>query len=206
MKRGNIQMRVCIVFAQAGKMSFNHEILKKVTATCDKIGAAYTVRDLYQMNFNPVFSSEDMQNVEQNRVSSDIEEEQQVITEADTLIMIYPVWWWSQPAILKGWIDRVFTNNFAFRYEANGPVGLLTNKKAIVFTTTRESDSEIKQAGFDHVLKKQVADGVLAFSGFSPVLYRNFAKVPYLDNSGRQQILEQVEKTIIGMVGQSVSV
>lgn len=199
-------MRICIVFAQVGKESFNHQILHTVTATCDRIGVDYTVRDLYQMNFNPVMSPTDLHKVEAHQVSGDIEEEQQVITEADTLIMIYPVWWWSQPAILKGYIDRVFTHHFAFRYEENGPVGLLTNKKAIVFTTTRESDEEMKQDGFDQVLKKQVADGVLAFSGFSPVLYRNFAKVPYLDDSGRQQILDQVEKTIIGMVGQSVPV
>ncbi|MGD8191763.1 NAD(P)H-dependent oxidoreductase [Brevibacillus ginsengisoli] len=197
-------MRVCIIFAQAGNDSFNHLILNKVTDTCDKMGVDYTVRNLYQMNFNPVFSPPDMQNVESGQVSADIEEEQQVIIEADTLVMIYPVWWWSQPAILKGWIDRVFTNNFAFRYEAKGPVGLLTNKKAIVFTTTRESDAEMKQEGFDQVLKKQIADGVLTFSGFSPVLYRNFAKVPYLDNNGRQQVLDQVEKTIKGMVGQQL--
>ena len=198
-------MSVCIVFAQAGTDSFTHEIVRRVTATCDKIGVKYKVRDLYQMNFQPVFSPADMQNVESNMVSADIEEEQQVITEADTLVMIYPVWWWSQPAILKGWIDRVFTNNFAFRYEANGPVGLLTQKKAIVFTTTRESEEEIKRDGFDQVLKKQMADGILAFSGFSPVLYRNFAKVPYLNDSARQQILDQVEKTIIGLVGQTVT-
>ncbi len=199
-------MKACIVFAQAGEKSFNHAILERVVSACKRIGVDYTVRDLYQMKFNPVFSPEDMRNVEQNRVSSDIEEEQQVITDADTLIMIYPVWWWAQPAILKGWIDRVFTNQFAFRYEPNGPVGLLTGKKALVFTTTRESEAEIKADGFDEAMKKQIADGVLKFAGFNPVIYRNFAEVPSVDDSSRQRMLDEVERTITSLLGEPVSV
>lgn len=199
-------MNVAIVFAQTGETSFNHEILRRVQMTCDRLGVTYTVRDLYQMNFQPVFSEADMRNVEQNKASGDIDEEQQVITEADTLLMIYPVWWWSQPAILKGWIDRVFTNNFAFRYEQNGLTGLLKGKQAIVFTTTRESERELNASGFDRVMQKQIVDGVLTFAGFEPVTYRNFAAVPYVSDQARQKMLDEVEQTIISLVRVPVSV
>ncbi|MGC5325116.1 NAD(P)H-dependent oxidoreductase [Brevibacillus sp. SYSU BS000544] len=199
-------MKVAIVFAQTGKTSFNHEILNRAQTTCDRLGLTYTVRDLYQMNFQPVFSEEDMRNVEQNKASGDIDEEQQVITDADTLLMIYPVWWWSQPAILKGWIDRVFTDNFAFRYEKNGPVGLLKGKKAIVFTTTRESEKELKASGFDQVMQKQIVDGVLTLAGFEPVMYQNFAAVPYVTANDRRKMLNEVEQTIMSMLGNPVTV
>ncbi len=185
-------MKAMIVFAHEGEQSFNHEILNRVKATCEKAGVPYQVRDLYKMKFNPVFDASDMRNVENQQVSADVEEEQELLTEADLLVMIYPVWWWSPPAILKGYLDRVFTLNFAFRYKANGLQGLLTGKRAIVLTTTRASDKERRSEGFGQVVEKQIADGTLAFMGYE-VTYKNFDEVPYVSDSERQQMLVDVE-------------
>ncbi|MGO0060572.1 NAD(P)H-dependent oxidoreductase [Brevibacillus fluminis] len=187
-------MKAYIVFAHPGESSFNHSILQKVTSYMDKEGIDYRVNDLYKTNFQPVFSESDMHNIAEGRVSGDIEEEQQQVTDADLLVMIYPVYWWSQPAILKGWIDRVFTHKFAFRYEADGPVGLLTGKRAIVITTTRESEEEMQRSGMDEVLEKQIADGVLSFVGCKPVAYRNFSAVSHVDDSDRAEMERGVEQ------------
>lgn len=191
-------MKACIVFAHEGKESFCHAILDRVTRSLQKQQIACEVRDLYQMKFQPVFDAADMQNVSSGSASRDILTEQQLISEADLLVMIYPVWWWSTPAILKGYIDRVFTNNFAFRYESGGPVGLLQNKQAIVLTTTRESEAEMKKSGLDDVVKKQIVDGTLAMIGYD-VTYRNFAAVPYVENAAREQMLAEVEKIAGGV-------
>ncbi|MGG1660374.1 NAD(P)H-dependent oxidoreductase [Brevibacillus sp. NRS-1366] len=191
-------MKACIVFAQEGKDSFCHVILSRVTQSLEKEQITYELRDLYQMNFQPVFTAEDMQRVEQGTSSDDIQSEQTIITDADLLVMIYPVWWWSAPAILKGYIDRVFTNGFAFRYGSDGPVGQLTNKQAIVFTTTRESAERMAATGLDSVIKKQIVDGTLQFMGFD-VTYQNFAAVPYVDDAARRNMLSQVETIIAGI-------
>jgi NAD(P)H dehydrogenase (quinone) len=191
-------MKACIVFAHEGERSFNHEILNRVTTACDKIGIDYKVRDLYRMKFKAVFDAEDMRLVEQKQISADLEEEQELLTEADLLVMIYPVWWWAPPAILKGYIDRVFTDGFAFHYEADGPKGLLTGKQAIVLTTTRESEQEMRAKGLDQVVKKQIADGTLSFMGYD-VTYRNFAAVPYVNDSAREQMLNEVESLITNL-------
>lgn len=184
-------MKATIVFAQPGNNSFAHEILHKVTASLDKAGISYNLRDLYKLNFNPVLTTADMQRITEGNVTDDIGEEQHIVTDADLLVMVYPIWWWSQPAILKGWIDRVFTNNFAFRYEANGPVGLLTNKQAVVLTCTNESDAELRQNGFDTLIKKQIVDGILSFSGFKQVLHHNFAGV---NEKTRQKLITQLDE------------
>ncbi|MBU8711787.1 NAD(P)H-dependent oxidoreductase [Brevibacillus parabrevis] len=197
-------MKACIVFAQEGKESFCHAILNRVTQTLQKQNIAYDVRDLYQMKFQPVFQAADMQKVSNGTASADVMTEQELISEADLLVMIYPVWWWSAPAILKGYIDRVFTNGFAFRYEAHGPVGLLKNKQAIVITTTRESEPEMKKTGFDDVVKKQIVDGSLSMIGYD-VTYRNFAAVPYVDDAARQGMLAEVEG-IVTAIHQPVGV
>ncbi len=189
-------MKACIVFAQPGTDSFCHEILSRVKTALTKANVEVTVRDLYQMNFNPVLSGEEQHSNENNQPVTEIEEEQQLVVEADLLVMIYPVWWWSQPAILKGWIDRVFTNNFAFHYKANGPVGLFRDKQAIVFVTTRESASEMRKSGMDQVVEKQIVDGVLRFAGYRPVQFRHYAEVPYVSDQEREQMLKDAEASI----------
>jgi len=192
-------MKAHIVIAHPDQNSFNHEILQRVTSSLEKQNISYRVRDLYTMGFQPVFTAEDMAGVENNRVSSDIEEEQQQITDADLLVMVYPIWWWSQPAILKGYIDRVFTDGFAFEYKADGPVGLLQGKHAVVFTTTRESAEEMRAKGFDELIKKQIVDGTLSFVGFENVVHVNFAEVPYVSDERRKEMLNQVEQTMMSL-------
>jgi NAD(P)H dehydrogenase (quinone) len=189
-------MKACIVFAHEGKSSFCHEILARVTQSLDKQNIEYKLRDLYDMQFQPVFGSEDMRLIEQGTASTEILEEQELIKDSELLIMIYPVWWWSQPAILKGYIDRVFTHGFAFRYEEHGPVGLLTNKQAIVFTTTRASAKEMAASGLDKVVEKQIADGTLQLLGYD-VAYTNFAAVPDVEDGALVNMLKQVEERML---------
>ncbi|WP_338461488.1 NAD(P)H-dependent oxidoreductase [Brevibacillus borstelensis] len=185
-------LKAYIVFAHEGHTSFCHEILERTKQTLDREGISYTVRDLYQQDFQPVFRGEDMHRVEEGHVSADIAEEQQQITDADLLVMIFPVWWWSPPAIMKGYFDRVFTNGFAFRYEEKGPVGLLNGKQALVMTTTRESEHDMRASGMDQVMKKQMADGTLSMMGYK-TLYHNFAAVPYVSEAARRAMLDEVE-------------
>ncbi|QRG69614.1 NAD(P)H-dependent oxidoreductase [Brevibacillus choshinensis] len=189
-------MKACIVFAHEGNSSFCHEILARVTQSLDKQNIEYNLRDLYKMPFQPVFQADDMRLVEQGTASADILEEQELITDSELLIMIYPVWWWSQPAILKGYIDRVFTHGFAFRYEEKGPVGLLTNKQAIVFTTTRASAKEMATSGMDAVVEKQIVDGTLQMLGYR-VAYHNFAAVPDVEDGALISMLKQVEERML---------
>lgn len=193
-------MKAVIVFAHPGENSFNHAILQRAVNACQRRGISVTLRNLYQMNFQPVLSEQDMQRIEAKQVSPDVAEEQQLIAACDMLVMIFPVWWWGPPAILKGWIDRVFTNGFAFHYQEKGPVGLLLGKQAALFTTTRESQAEMKKAGYDQLITQQVAKGVLSFVGFDPVIHKHFAEVPYLPKASRERMLQDVEDTIASMV------
>ena len=192
-------LKAVLLFAHPGTKSFNHAILQQVTESLHKHGITPILRNLYEQKFSPIFSPADMQALESEQVPKAIEEEQTILSESDLLIMIYPVWWWSQPAILKGYIDRIFSDGFAFKYEKNGPVGLLTGKQALVFTTTRESQQEMQASGLDEVVKKQVVDGILRFSGFEPVIYHNFAEVPYVQEAIRETYLQQVGQAIASL-------
>jgi NAD(P)H dehydrogenase (quinone) len=188
-------MKACIVFAHEGNTSFAHQILQRVVTACEAAGIRPVVRDLYRIGFQPVFDGEDMRLASQGRAQADVEEEQVLVTDADLLVMIYPVWWWSPPAILKGYLDRVFTDGFAFRYGDDGPVGMLSGKQALVFTTTRQSEQEMRTDGFDEVIRKQIVDGTLKQIGYD-VTYRNFAAVPYVSEAERAAMLDEVEALV----------
>src|SRR5690606_40356054 len=103
------------------------------------------VRDLYDLGFDPVLSPAELKQYEdeEKAISVDVKAEQEAILWADHIIFVYPTWWWSMPAILKGYFDRVFVPGFAFSVSEKGIEGLLKGKKAWIIQTTGSDRSYI---------------------------------------------------------------
>ncbi|MDA3939951.1 MAG: NAD(P)H-dependent oxidoreductase [Spirochaetia bacterium] len=138
-------MKFLIIMAHPDKRSFNSSIAKTIRDYIIKSGNGVILHDLYEENFNPILSAEEI-----NRKFSFDENIQRYsieLSEADHIIFIHPDWWGQMPAILKGWLDRVFRQGTAFEYD--GPdfedkekIALLTGKLATVIITT-DRDPEI---------------------------------------------------------------
>lgn len=77
--------------------------------------------DLYAENFNPVLIYEQSSDRSSLGADNEIENYRILISEADNLIFVYPVWWYSVPAILKGFFDRVLASGFAYTSEVKLP-------------------------------------------------------------------------------------
>lgn len=115
-------------FRPSHSKSFGKGILDEVVkASVDK-GAEVRIKDLYELGVDPVLKPADFAALQNGKVSDDIAVEQEQIKWADVITFIYPVWWAGVPAILKGYVDRVFSNGFAFRNTTAGPEGLLKGK------------------------------------------------------------------------------
>ncbi|VFS64819.1 Glutathione-regulated potassium-efflux system ancillary protein kefF [Raoultella terrigena] len=79
--------------------------------------------DLTQEGFNPTFTAEDMAAFHLTGATpAEVVAEQSRIDKADALVLVFPVYWWSMPGLLKGWIDRVFSNGWAYEETADGNV------------------------------------------------------------------------------------
>lgn len=126
-----MKSKILIIYAHPNKDGFCGEILKNVIKNVKNC----EILDLYAMEFNPVLQSEEHYTSGHYKVSKENKEIQKKIKNTDKFIFIYPTWWQNMPAILKGFLDRIFTSKFAFKYEGNFPKGLLSGK-ALVFTTT----------------------------------------------------------------------
>lgn len=120
----------------------NHEgnhgyLLKEIEEELNKRNFKdYKIIDLYKEKYNPVLKDEELYSMNKRELSEENQKYQKLIKEANKLIFIYPTWWQNLPAILKGFIDRVFVGGFAFRYRLGVPMPLLRGKKAAIFTAS----------------------------------------------------------------------
>lgn len=158
-------MKYLIIYAHPLESSLNHHFKTVVEQSLSNDKHEVIVRDLNQLNFNPVLSAEDIMGQTKGKVSQDVKKEQEYINWADSIIMIYPIWWTGMPAIMKGYIDRVFSYGFAYRYDKGLQKGLLGGKSLFVFNTHGKSKEEYQEIGMDVALKLTSDTGIFTYSG-----------------------------------------
>ncbi|MFA6448066.1 MAG: NAD(P)H-dependent oxidoreductase [bacterium] len=186
-------MKHLIVYSHPNPKSFNHAILETYTAALKHKGAEMRIRDLYTIGFSPALDVRDFDYYAQHKVPDEIQAEQDNIKWADFLTFIYPIWWTGLPAMVKGYIDRVFTNGFAFGVGADGVKGLLPGKKVFIFNTTGTPDPVYKDNGMLKSLSQTSDAGIFEFCGMEMAGHKYFAGVPYITDADRAAMLEEVK-------------
>lgn len=129
------KINMIIIYAHPNKDGHCGQILKELTKRLNEKKINYTILDLYEMNYDPVLKNNEHYTSGHFDVSEKNKKIQDMIKNESKFIFIYPTWWNNMPAILKGFVDRVFTNKFSFEYVHGIPCGLLRGK-AVAFTTT----------------------------------------------------------------------
>jgi NAD(P)H dehydrogenase (quinone) len=129
-------MKVLIIYAHPGTPGHCPLILREVESVLKEKKMDFKTLDLYKMHYDPILHENEHYTSGNKELSEETKAIQQDIMESDHLIFIYPVWWYSMPAMLKGFLDKVLTPRFAYVYEGYIPKGLLKGKKATIFFTT----------------------------------------------------------------------
>jgi NAD(P)H dehydrogenase (quinone) len=186
-------MNNLIVFAHPNPKSFGKGIVDAVVKASKEKGANVKVRDLYEIGFDPILKPSDFTTFQSGKVPEDILVEQEHIKWADAIIFVYPVWWTSFPAMLKGYVDRVFSYGFAYESVDGVPKGLLKGKKALLFCTTGASHEVYAANGMHNSMKQTTDQGIFNFSGIEEVKHTFFSSVPYVTDEIRKDYLEEVE-------------
>lgn len=159
-------MKHLIIYAHPNPNSINSQFKQTLVEFLWDNGHEVVVRDLNQLNFNPILSLEDMEGQRMGRVTNDVTQEQNYISWADHITFIYPIWWTGMPAVMKGFIDRVFSYGFAYRYDQGVQKGLLTGKQATIINTHGKSRAEYESIGMDKALSLTSDKGVFSYCGF----------------------------------------
>ena len=185
-------MNVLIIYAHPNPRSFNQAILETVDAALRERGHTTRIHDLYQMQFRPTLDGEDLLRNWRGELPADTHREQAALQWAQGLVLIYPIWWFGPPAILKGWIDRIFTRKFAFDFGPDGMKGLLTHERALILNTLGGDAATYQQQRWEELLVRPMAEGVLGACGVRNVVHRAFYQVPSVSHAQRQAMLEEV--------------
>ncbi|PWK12841.1 NAD(P)H-dependent oxidoreductase [Tumebacillus permanentifrigoris] len=189
-------MNALIIYAHPNPASFNAGIKETLVSELTTCGHDVHVRDLYELNFNPVLSSLDIVSMNNGQTPEDIAAEQREIEWADILFVVYPTWWISMPAILKGYIDRVFSHGFAFKYGENGAEGLLKGKLGFVVQTTGSPEQMLAAAHLVESMETAVQYGTLGFCGIQTLAHKIFFEVPASTDEQRAAMLNELKQLI----------
>eukprot|EP00727_Mastigamoeba_balamuthi_P014576 m51a1_g9743 hypothetical protein (203) ;mRNA; f:1570304-1571132 len=163
-------MKVLVLYAHPrGQSGLNGAILRIVADTLRDNHHSCTLRDLYSSRFDPLLSERDLRGIRTGDIAADVRDEQALVAEADAVVVVAPVWWVSVPAVLRGYIDRVFSAGFAYRRRRDGSVeGLLKGKRAVIVTTAGEP-REVFQSKYEDALRVALDEGTFRFCGIEDV-------------------------------------
>jgi NAD(P)H dehydrogenase (quinone) len=198
-------MNTLIVFAHPNPKSFNGRLKDTAVETLESMGHAVQVSDLFAMNFKCTADQEDFTTLanpnyfdlqfEQREAmiagtfTDDIKEEQEKLRWAELLIFQFPFWWFSMPAPLKGYFDRVFSVGFAYSGASE-----LAGKKAIICTTTGSPNErwvESNQAGTIEYIFHHIHFGVFEFCGMETLKPFAIGPAKRLTEDQKQEKIEE---------------
>jgi NAD(P)H dehydrogenase (quinone) len=191
------QVRHLVIAAYPSMRSFNHAVVEAYTSELIERGHRVECRDLYGAGFNPILSARDLAAVARGKLAKDIKVEQAAIRRADVLTFISPLWWSGFPAMLKGYLDRVFCAGFAYVIKGGDYLPGLSGKKGAIITTSGATAEELKSGGTLRALRTIYDEGLMEFSGIEMVrhLYLNGID-PAMSRADGEQRLETVRRFV----------
>lgn len=184
---------VTIIYGHPHAGSFNHAILETVLAKLYEKGVSANLIDLYADNFDPAIREADLELYSAGLTTDSLSQKyMSLLGRTNVAIFVYPVWWGTEPAIIKGFYDNVLLKGFAWSYSEDGKlVPLLHIKKTIIFTT-----SEAPCAFFAPYFEKYLPEHVFNEVGMYDVSWHNLDSVTSADGTGRKRFLELVESVV----------
>lgn len=171
-------MKSLIILAHPYAKSFNHYIkdeVEKILSSQKEV----KVIDLYKDGFDPVLSQEDLRIYMQGKTSdTKVIEYQNDLMDCDDLILIFPIWWYEAPAILKGFMDKVLLPGFAFDEVDNKLVGKLGHIRRLTVLSTSEVPTEFMRNEVGNPIEISLMNTTLGVCGInSDKLWLNCEKI-----------------------------
>ena len=205
-------MNVLIVHAHPEPQSFTAALRDQAVATLQGQGHQVQVSDLYAMHWNPLASAADFTQrdnpdylvyaleqrlgVKSQTLAADIQQELDKLLWADLLILNFPLYWFSVPAILKGWIDRVLVSGVCYGGKRFYDQGGLAGKRALVTLTLGGREHMFGEGAIHGPLEdmlRPLLRGTLAYVGLEVLPPFVAWHVPYISQEAREEFLRSYD-------------
>jgi NAD(P)H dehydrogenase (quinone) len=216
-------MNVFLIYAHPNPHSLNAQLKDHAMGVLQRDGHEVRISDLYAMKWKAVADAEDFpecdkslpleymtasgEAFENGTQSKDIAAETDKLVWADAVIFQFPVWWFGFPAILKGWIDRIFALKFAYGYRDAGNTyrygdGALVGKRALLSVTVGGPEVDYGPRGINGPLEHllfPITHGTLFFPGLDVLPTFAVYGTVTIDESGIEVAKRALEKRIAGL-------
>ncbi|EIF30869.1 putative NADPH-quinone reductase (modulator of drug activity B) [Burkholderia sp. Ch1-1] len=191
-------MKHLAVVAHPVENSFTMGLTRAYTDELEKLGHTQRTYDLYRMGFNPALNAQELSPAnDKHPVCADVAKAQDEIRAADVLAVIYPLWWMSMPAMMKGYIDRVFARGFAYESSHGAVRGLLGGKKAVLITCSGAPLPVLVKSGNWNAVQVLQDTHVLRSTGFELIEHLHFDEIaPELPTDVAAQHMERVRSCV----------
>lgn len=155
-------MKVLVVFDHPRRASFSGAVLDAFVAGLQAAGHIPEIADLYAEGFDPRMPLVDEPDWEDDRkgYSDAVSAEWARIQRNDAIALVFPVWWWSVPAMTKGWIDRVW--NYGLAYDG---AGKMPQSRALLIGVGGNDAASYRKRGYDDAMRVQLVTGIMDFCG-----------------------------------------
>ena len=191
-------MKILVLLAHPQPGSFNHALAERAVSTLAACGHEVVFHDLQAEGFDPVLPPAEI--ASDGPLAPEIARHCEELAAAEGIVVVHPDWWGQPPAILKGWIDRVFRPEIAYRFldgdSGEGiPEGLLKAKTAVVLNTSN-TEPKRELAVFGDPLEALWKNCVFDFCGAGDVRRHNFGVVVTSSEEERAAWLEEAAEIV----------
>lgn len=184
--------KILVINGNPDKESLNTILADAYIKGARQSGAQVKLVNLADLEFEPVLKHGYRQRTE---LEPDLVAIQKDILEANHLVFIYPTWWGTYPALLKGFFDRVFLPKYAFSYRENSPMWdkLLTGRSARVIVTM-DTPAWYYKLVFRQPGHHSIKRCILGFCGIKPVRITTFDQVKSSTEKRRDKWIKETEE------------
>jgi NAD(P)H dehydrogenase (quinone) len=216
-------MKILFVYAHPSPHSLNATLKTYAIAVLEREGHELQVSDLYAMKWKAVADAEDFperdsslpleymtasgEAYENGTQAKDIAAEQEKLRWADAVVFQFPVWWFGLPAILKGWVDRVFAFKFAYGYKDAGNAyrygeGVMEGKRALLSVTAGGPEIDYGARGINGPLEQllfPITHGTLFFPGMDVLPTFAVYDTSKMDEAAVEAAKQALEQRLVRM-------
>lgn len=170
-------MKHAIIVAHPSPQSFNLTMARTYQATVEQLGCVCVLRDLYRILFDPRLRDGEIPRPEGFAPGEDVLRERELIGDADVFALIYPLWFNSPPAMMKGYLERVFGMGFGYRAGGGGLEGLLRGCSLISISSSGAPEDWVVETGGLSALQRLVDEHFSQVCGLSIVEHVHFGQI-----------------------------
>lgn len=216
-----LAMNVLFVTAHPDPRSLNASLRKVAVEELEAQGHSVEVSDLYAMGWKTAVDRTDFPTLDPNArlrvaaasgdafaagsLTDDVKAEHEKLLWSDVLILQFPLWWFTMPAILKGWVDRVYAYGFAYgvgehsdrRWGNRYGEGMLAGKRAMLIVTTGGWESHYAARGINGPIDDllfPINHGILHYPGYDVLPPFVTYRVDRLDEAGFEKAADRLRE------------